>query len=79
MAKKISATDIKTPFINGFTYDDAFSGDGWELVKGKDFTLAPTTVVVKIREEFARRFGELLIEVEGDYVRVSVTLPSSAR
>jgi hypothetical protein len=59
-----------TPFLNGFSYDQAFDGSTWELVKGEDFDLAPSTVASSLREEFERRNGRLLIKVEGEKVTV---------
>lgn len=59
-----------TPFLNGFSYDQAFDGGTWEIVKGEDFDLAPSTVVAALREECERRYGRLLVKVEAETVTV---------
>ncbi|MPZ66202.1 MAG: hypothetical protein GEU83_12035 [Pseudonocardiaceae bacterium] len=58
------------PFLNGFSYDQAFDGATWELKRGEDFEQAPSTVARKLQEEFERRYGELQIKAEGDTITV---------
>lgn len=60
--------DPFAPWLNGFTYDMAFDGRTWELRKGEDFDQAASTVVGKLRDEHARRFGQLEIRTDGDSV-----------
>lgn len=67
-----------TPFLNGFSFDQAFDGSTWELVKGEDFDKAPSTVAESLREEFQRRYGRLLVKVEGDRVTVRRTTGANA-
>jgi len=61
------------PWMNGFTWDMAFDGRTWELCKGEDFDNAPGTVVGKVRDEAAKRFGRLDVHVDGDRVFVRYT------
>ncbi len=69
MAKKTDE-DPFGPWLNGFSYDQAFNGDTWKLAKNQDFTLSASTIGAKLREEYERRFGSLEVKVDGDAVYV---------
>lgn len=75
MAEK-AKRDPFEPWLNGFTYDQAYDGSSWTLTKGEDFDQAPTTVASKLRAEFERRYGALDVKVDGDLVHVRRTAPS---
>lgn len=69
MAEKIDQ-DPFSPFLNGFTYDQAFDGNTWVLKRRQDFDQSPGTVARKIREEHDRRYGSLSVKDEGETVIV---------
>lgn len=65
------------PFVNGFNFDQAFDGDVWTLNKDEDFTLAPSTIAMRLREEYERRYGSLELKVDGDSVHVRRVVPTA--
>jgi len=69
MAKAID-WDPFGPWRGDLAWSQLFDGRAWELRKGEDFDLAPSTVAEQIRDEFSRLFGRLLIKVDGDVVRL---------
>ena len=75
MAEK-ATRDPFEPWLNGFTYDQAYDGNTWILTKGEDFDQSPNTVAGKLRTEFERRYGALDVKVEGDRLQVRRTAPS---
>jgi len=75
MAEK-AKRDPFEPWLNGFTYDQAFDGGAWTLAKGEDFDQSPSTVASKLRAEFERRYGALDIKVDGDMIHVRRTAPA---
>lgn len=74
MAEK-AKRDPFEPWLNGFSYDQAYDGNSWTLTKGEDFDQSPSTVASKLRDEFARRYGAIDVKVEGDRVHVRCTVP----
>jgi hypothetical protein len=74
MAEK-AKRDPFEPWLNGFTYDQAFDGASWTLTKAEDFDQSPSTVAAKLRGEFERRYGSLDVKVEGDHIHVRRTAP----
>jgi hypothetical protein len=58
------------PWSGTLSWAELFDGRVWEIRKGEDFDLAASTIVERIRAEHARVYGELLVKVDGDVVRV---------
>lgn len=75
MAEK-TKRDPFGPWMNGFSYDQAFDGSTWTLSKGEDFDQAASTVAAKIRDEYERRYGSLEIKIDGDSIYVRRVGPS---
>jgi hypothetical protein len=58
------------PFLNGFTFDQAYDGNTWIIKKGEHFADTPAVIASKLREEHERRVGRLEVKYEGDTVHV---------
>jgi hypothetical protein len=69
MAKAIE-WDPFGPWRGELAWEQVFDGRVWELRKGEDFDLAPSTVADRIRDEHNRIYGQLMVKYEGDFVRV---------
>lgn len=76
MARKVERNPF-TPFLNGFSFDQAFDGSVWELARGEDFAKSGSTVAKALREEYERRYGSLVLRQDGDTVTVQRVLGSS--
>jgi hypothetical protein len=75
MAEK-AKRDPFEPWLNGFSYDQAYDGNSWTITKGEDFDQSPSTVAAKLRTEFERRYGALDLKVDGDRVHIRRTVPN---
>jgi sRNA-binding protein len=78
MAEK-TTRDPFGPWLNGFSYEQAFDGSTWKIKRGEDFEQAPATVVVKLRAEFERRYGALDVKVDGEFIHVRRLAPTKDR
>jgi len=65
MASKIER-NVFGPFINGFSFEQAFDGNIWELRRGEDFTNKAGTVANALRDEYYRRYGRIEVKAVGD-------------
>jgi hypothetical protein len=76
MAEK-TTRDPFGPWLNGFSYEQAFDGSIWKIKRGEDFDQSPATVAAKLRAEYERRFGALDVKVEGDVVHLRRIAPTA--
>ena len=76
MAEK-TTRDPFGPWLNGFSYEQAFDGSIWKLKRSEDFDQSPATIATKLRAEYERRFGVLDVKVEGDLVHVRRIAPTA--
>jgi len=72
MAEK-ATRDPFEPWLNGFTYDQAFDGNSWTITRGEDYEQSTSTVASKLRAEFERRYGSLDIKTDADRIHVRYT------
>jgi hypothetical protein len=68
--------DPTEPWLNGFSYDQAFNGRGWDIVERVDADLSAWTIAERMQREYDRRYGKLIVKVKGDTVYVRRVLPS---
>lgn len=76
MAEKVTR-DPFDPWINGFSYEQAFDGSTWKITRAEDFDQSPSTVAAKLRAEFERRYGALDLRVDGDSIHLRRIAPKS--
>lgn len=57
----------QSPFRNGFTYDQAFNGEWWEIRRGEDFDMSVSGIAQRIRREYRQLYGHLEVKELDDY------------